>query len=50
MLDFAKASTQYVPHVVMTVVDQVTTPEEQAESKKICDELGVTLRIRPFES
>jgi hypothetical protein len=34
----------------MTVVDQVTTPEEQAESKRICDELGVTLRIRPFES
>jgi radical SAM enzyme (TIGR04100 family) len=50
MLNFAKKCTSYVPKVVMTVVDQVTTPEEQAESKRICDELGVTLRIRPFES
>lgn len=50
MLDYAKHCTEYVPNVVMTVVDQVTTPEEQAESKRICDSLGVTLRVRPFES
>lgn len=50
MLTFAKNCTAYVPKVMMTVVDQVTTPEEQAESKRICDSLGVTLRVRPFES
>ncbi len=49
MLRYAKNCTQYVPHVVMTVVDVVTTKEEQAESKKICDSLGVELRIRPYE-
>ncbi len=50
MLDFARHCAAYVPQVVMTVVDQVTTPEEQAESRRICDGLGVTLRVRPFES
>lgn len=50
MLTFAKNCTAYVPKVMMTVVDQVTTPEAQAESKRICDSLGVTLRVRPFES
>ncbi len=50
MLDFAKNCTAYVSQVMMTVVDQVTSPEEQVESKRICDSLGVTLRVRPFES
>lgn len=50
MLDYARHCTQYVPKVMMTVVDQVTTPEEQEESRRICESLGVTLRVRPFES
>lgn len=50
MLDYAKESTKYVSNVVMTVVDKVTTPEEQEESRRICESLGVTLRVRPFES
>ena len=29
--------------------DQVTTLEEQQKSKEICDSIGVTLRIRPYE-
>lgn len=50
MKQFAVDCKQYVPHVVMTIVDVVTTPEEQEACRKICEELGVTLRIRPFES
>lgn len=50
MLDFAKHCTAYVPHVVMTVVDQVISLEEQEEAKRICDSIGVDLRIRPYES
>lgn len=49
MLAFAKDCTKYVPNVVMTVVDKVTTKEEQEKSKEICDSLGVKLRVRPYE-
>ena len=49
MLKFTKECTKYVPSVVMTVVDVVTSKEEQAKCKAICDSLGATLRIRPFE-
>lgn len=49
MLKFTKDCTRYVPNVIMTVVDVVTTKEEQEKSKKICEELGAVLRIRPFE-
>lgn len=50
MLDFARDAKQYVPHVILTVVDQVTSKEEQEESQRICDSIGVTLRVRPLES
>lgn len=50
MLAFTKDCVNYVPHVVMTVVDVVTSPEEQEKSRQICEALGATLRIRPFES
>ncbi len=50
MLDFTKQCTLYVPKVVMTVVDQVTTPAEQEEAGRICESIGATLRVRPFES
>ena len=50
MLDFAAHCTETVPKVVMTVVDQVTTPEEQQEAKAICDRIGAVLRVRPYES
>jgi radical SAM enzyme (TIGR04100 family) len=49
MLEFTKDCVNFVPNVVMTVVDVVTSPEEQEKSRKICKELGATLRIRPFE-
>ena len=50
MLRFAEDCVQYVPEVVMTVVDQVTSKEEQERCRKICASIGATLRIRPFES
>ena len=49
MLSFAKDCTEYVPEVVMTVVDVVTSKEEQELSRKICESIGVTLRVRPYE-
>lgn len=49
MLDFAQHCTAYVPKVVMTVVDQVTSPAEQEEAARICARIGAALRVQPFE-
>ena len=49
MLSFAKDCTKFVPEVVMTVVDVVTTREEQEKARKICESIGATLRVRPYE-
>ena len=49
MLRFAKECTAYVPNVVMTVVDVVTSKEEQEQCRKICENIGARLRVRPFE-
>jgi len=49
MLSFTKDCTEYVPNVVMTVVDVVTSPEEQELSRRICESLGAVLRVRPYE-
>ena len=49
MLKFTKECTKYVPLVVMTVVDIVTSKEEQEICRKICESVGATLRIRPYE-
>lgn len=47
--DFARLAKRYVPNVVMTVVEKVM-PEDKIEvCRKICEDLGVTLRVRPFE-
>lgn len=49
MLTFAKNSRQYVSNVVLTTVATTLTSQEEAQCQKICDELGVTYRIRPWE-
>ena len=49
MLNFAKDCTAYVPNVVMTVVDVVTSKEEQEQCRRICENIGARLRVRPFE-
>lgn len=48
MLLFAKRCKAYVPHVVLTVVDCIGTAEIEA-CQKLCDGIGITLRVRPFE-
>ena len=49
MLDFAENMKKFVPHVILTIVDKVTPPAEIEQCKKICEERGLTLRIRPYE-
>ena len=49
MLTFAEHMKVFVPNVVLTVVDKVTPPEEIVACKKICDERGLTLRVRTYE-
>jgi TatD family-associated radical SAM protein len=49
MLNFAKNVKHYVKKVVMTTVSTTLTAEEEAECAQICDRLGVSYRIRPFE-
>lgn len=48
MLDFAREAKDYVPNVVMTIVDKDKTAEEIDICYKIAEELGVTLRVRSF--
>lgn len=49
MLTFAKDAKDYVPNVVLSTVDTTLTKEEEEACQKICDDLGVTYRIRPWE-
>lgn len=49
MLKFAKDCTKYVPNVVLTTVETTISKEDEALCAKLCAELGVKYRIRPFE-
>lgn len=49
MLEFAALAKKYVPSVVLTIVDHVNSETEIAKCQKICDERGLTLRVRPYE-
>lgn len=49
MLTFAEHCKPYVPHVVLTIVDHVEGPDEIARCKAICEQRGLTLRVRPYE-
>lgn len=48
MLKFAVDCKEYVPNVVMTVVDCIGQEEIDA-CQAVCDTIGVPLRVRPFE-
>ncbi len=48
--EFAVLAKEHVPNVVMTVVEKVMPEEKIERCRKICEELGVTLRVRPFEN
>ena len=49
MLTFAEHCKPYVPNVILTVVEKVEDAEEIALCRKICEERGLTLRVRPYE-
>ena len=49
MLKFAVDCKQYVPNVVLTVVDHVEDSEEIKKCRAICDKLGLHLRVRVYE-
>lgn len=49
MLNFAVHCKQYVPNVVMTVVEKVENEAEIAVCRDICAERGLTLRVRTYE-
>lgn len=49
MLDFAKDCTGYIPQVIMTTVATTLTEDEENQCREICNSLGVTYRIRPWE-
>lgn len=50
MLNFAGNVSKYVPHVVLSTVATTLTAEEEQQCAQICKRLGVTYRIRPWES
>lgn len=49
MLRFAGNVSRYVPNVVLSTVATTITEAEEKQCQEICDRLGVTYRIRPFE-
>lgn len=49
MLRFAGNVSKYVPNVILSTVATTISEEEEARCREICDKLGVTYRIRPFE-
>ena len=48
MLKFTKECTQYVSSVMMTVVDTVTSKEDQEKCREICESVGATFRVSPY--
>jgi TatD family-associated radical SAM protein len=50
MLDFAVHCKEYVPQVVLTIVDHVTSAEDIEKCREICESRGLTLRVRPYEN
>lgn len=48
MLTFAKNCLQHIPYVVFTVVD-IIGEEKIKQSQELCNQLGIHLRVRPFE-
>ncbi|MBR1692114.1 MAG: TIGR04100 family radical SAM protein [Lachnospiraceae bacterium] len=49
MLEFAGEAKKYVPTVILSTVETTISRQEEQECQAICDRLGVTYRIRPFE-
>jgi TatD family-associated radical SAM protein len=48
MLKYAVSCKKYVPKVVLSVVDCIGEEEIEA-CQRVCDSIGIPLRVRPFE-
>ena len=48
MLYFTRRAAQYVPKVVMTIVNKDKSPEEIEACRVLCESLGATLRVREY--
>lgn len=48
MLDFTQRAVQYVPSVVMTVVDKDKTPGDIETCRALAESLGAKLRVRAY--
>jgi len=48
MLDFTKGAREFVPKVLLTIVDKDKSPEQLSACRAIARELGATLRIRSY--
>ena len=49
MINFAENVKKYVPNVIMSTVSTTLTEEEEKKCALICERIGVTYRIRPWE-
>ena len=47
MLQFAKKAKEYVPQVILSVVDTISK-EDIEECRKIAEDIGVTYRVRVY--
>ena len=48
MLDFVRHAVQYVPKVMVSIVDYDKSPQEMEACRRLAEELGATFRVRPF--
>ena len=48
--EFAVLAKRFVPNVVLSVVEKVMSEEKIEICRKLCNDLGVTLKVRPFEN
>ena len=49
MLTFAEHMKEYIPKVVLTIVDHVNSGEEIEKCRQICNSRNLTLRVRAYE-
>ncbi len=48
LIDFAKKAKKYVPEVIFSVVDHVTSVQEIENCRKIAEDCGVSFRVREY--
>ena len=48
MLDFVRDAQNYVPKVMVSIVDYDKTPQEIAACRHLAESLGAIFRVRPF--